>query len=65
MSLHITPYDIINITDDLKHPQNQKRPIYETKVHSKNEKTDMTIKTSKKILEHYSAYFVPEKHLTS
>ena len=47
MSLHITPYDIINITDDLKHPQNQRRPIDETKVHSKNEKTDMTIKTLK------------------
>lgn len=47
MSLHITPYDIINITDDLKHPQNQKRPTNETKVHSKNEKTDMTIKTLK------------------
>ena len=47
MSLHITPYDIINITDDLKHPQTLKRAINETKVHSKNEKTDMTIKTLK------------------
>lgn len=47
MSLHIRPNDMINRTDDLKHPRNQKRPIDETKVHSKNEKTDMTIKTLK------------------
>ena len=65
MSLHITPYDIINRIDDLKHPQNQKRLTNETKVHSKNEKTDMTIKTLKKILEHSSAKFMPEKPLTT
>lgn len=65
MSLHITPYDIINITDDLKHPQTLKRPIDETKVHSKNEKTDMTIKTLKKILEHSNAKIISKKCLTS
>lgn len=47
MSLHIRPNDIINRTDDLKHPQTLKRATNETKVHSKNEKTDMTIKTLK------------------
>ena len=65
MSLHIRPHDIINIADALKHPQTSKRPHKETKVNIKNEETDMTIKTSKKILEHSSAYFMPEKHLTS
>lgn len=47
MSLHIIPYDIINIADALKHPQNPKRATNETYVHIKNEETDMTIKTSK------------------
>ena len=65
MSLHITPYDIINITDDLKHPQTLKRAINETKVHSKNKKTDMTIKTLKKILEHSNAKIISKKCLTS
>lgn len=47
MSLHIRPHDMINIVDALKHPQHQKQVISETNVHIKNEKTDMTIKTSK------------------
>mgnify|MGYP007127097595 CR=1 FL=1 len=65
MSLHIRPHDIINIAEALKHPQNQKRATNETYVHIKSEKTEMTIKTLKKILRHQTVEKVSKNPLTS